>query len=132
MIPFQYAGIVVCLLFAGWGLRRLRRRQGPGWLSLLAILVGSLGAITIFDPEITTRVAQAVGIARGADLLIYLVALAFFGSWFYFYQRIRSLSNAVTMLVREMAIRDPRPATPGRAGEGHGEDSPRAQPPDQS
>lgn len=119
MIPFQYAGIFVCLLFAGWGLRRLQRRKRPGWLSLLAVGLGTVGAIAIFDPGITSWVAQALGISRGADLLIYLVALAFLGSWFYFYQRIRTLSNAVTELVRELAVRHPAtgPRPPSREGE---------------
>lgn len=114
MIPFQYGGILVSLAMAAWGLHRLRQRQRPGWISLLAIVVGIAGAITIFDPEITTTVAQTVGIQRGADLLTYLVALAFLGSWFYFYQKMRTLSNAVTALVRELAIRDPRPVDPSR------------------
>ena len=107
MIPFHYGGITICLLLAGWGAHRFRQRHRPGWLSLLAIAVGVIGAVTIYDPELTTRVAQAVGIARGADLHIYLVALAFLASWFYFYQRVRSLSVAVTELVRELAVRDP-------------------------
>jgi hypothetical protein len=121
MIPFQYAGILVCLTFTWWNFRRLRRRHRPGWLSLLGMLVGVAGATTIFDPELTTRVARAVGIARGADLLTYLVALAFLGSWFYFYQRIRSLSTAVTALVRELALRNPRPPSPSGIPDAHGE-----------
>ena len=109
MIPFQFAGIFLCIAFVAWSFRRLGRRQRPRWFSVLGILVGALGAVAIFDPAITTRMAQLVGIARGADLLIYLVALAFLGSWFYFYHRIRTLSNAVTALVREIAIQHPRP-----------------------
>jgi hypothetical protein len=130
MIPFQYAGIFICLVFAGWGLRRLRRRDRPGWLSLLAILIGGVGVVTIFDPQITTVVARTVGIARGADLLSYIVALAFLGSWFYFYQRTRSLSHAVTALVRELALRDPRPAARGADTDASAEIGPPAHRPD--
>jgi hypothetical protein len=108
MIPFQYAGIVVCLGFAAWNGRRLYRRQRPGWLALVGTLAGGTGALAIFDPDITTRIARAVGIGRGADLVSYIVAVAFLISWFYFYQRTRTLSIAVTALVRELAIRDAR------------------------
>jgi hypothetical protein len=108
----------VCLLLAGWGVRRLRQRTRPGWVSVAAIAAGAIGAVTVYDPELTTRAARAVGIARGADLLTYMVALAFLASWFYFYQKVRTLSNAVTALVRELAIRDPRlPPEPPPDGE---------------
>jgi hypothetical protein len=113
MIPFQFAGIGVCAAIAIWGLRRFRRRHRPGWLSLLAVVVGGAGAVTIYDPELTTRLARLLGIARGADLLLYLVSLAFLASWFYFYGRLRSLSIAVTALVRELALREP--LVPGNA-----------------
>jgi hypothetical protein len=114
MIRFQYAGIAVCLLFAGWGIRRLRARQSPGWLSLLAVVLGAMGAVAIYDPLLTTKAAQLLGIGRGADLLTYLIALTFLGSWLYFYHRMRTLSAAVTTLTRELALRDaerPRPVT---------------------
>ena len=132
MIPFQYAGIFVCLTFTWWNFRRLRHRHRPGWLSLLGMLVGIAGAVAIWDPEMTTRIARLVGIARGADLLTYLVALAFLGSWFYFYQRTRSLSIAVTTLVRELALRNPRPPSPREAADVGGEESRPAQPDDRS
>ena len=115
MIPFQYGGIFVCLVIAAWGVVRFRRTQRPGWVSLMAVTLGAIGAVTIFDPELTTRIARRLGIARGADLLIYLVALAFLGSWFYFYQKLRTLSNALTAVVRELAIRDAR-VPPAAAG----------------
>lgn len=116
MIPFQPVGIFACLLVAGWSVNRLRRGERPRWLSLLGAVVGASGAAAIFDPALATRLARTVGIGRGADLLIYIVALAFVGSWFYFYQKVRTLSNAVTALVRELAIRDPRPASSAAAG----------------
>lgn len=117
MIPFQYGGIFICLLLAGWGMWRLRQRGRPTSVSIFAVAAGVIGAVTIYDPDLTTVIARRLGIARGADLLIYIVALAFLASWFYFYQKIRTLSNAITALVRELAIRDPRlperPRTPG-------------------
>lgn len=108
MIAFQFVGIAACFLFIAWSVSKLRGRQRPGWLWLLGIVLGAAGALAIYDPDLTTRAARAVGIGRGADLLIYLVALAFLGSWFYFYQRLRALSAALTAVVRELALRDPK------------------------
>jgi hypothetical protein len=108
MTPFQIAGIAVCALFALASLLRLPRAR-PRWPAALGAFLGALGAVTINDPDMTTRWARAVGITRGADLLLYLLALAFLGSWFYFYQKLRTLTNDITTLVRAQAMRDVLP-----------------------
>ncbi|CAN5733172.1 hypothetical protein BH24ACI5_BH24ACI5_08030 [soil metagenome] len=113
MIPFQFVGIAFCLALAAWGFHRLRQRQRPRWLWLLTLGAGLAGVITIWDPELTTRAAGTLGIGRGADLLTYMVTLGFLVSWIYFYQRLRALSAAVTILVRELAIRDAASAAAG-------------------
>lgn len=115
MTPFQVAGITVCVLFAlGSALRVAGAR--PRWPAVLATALGLLGAVTIRDPDMTTRWARVVGITRGADLLLYLMALAFLGSWFYFYQKLRLMSNDITALVRALALRDAPPSPPGSDG----------------
>lgn len=106
MTPFQYAGIAVCVLFALASAIRLLRGARPRWPTALGVLLGLAGAAMIFDPDVTTRWAHAVGITRGADLLFYLMTLAFLGSWFYFYQKVHALSNDITSLVRAIALRD--------------------------
>lgn len=112
MTPFQYLGIAACTLFALASLTRLLRGGRPRWPALLGAALGVLGVVTIRDPDMTTRWAHAVGITRGADLLFYLVTLAFLGSWFYFYQKIQALTSDITTLVRAMALRDAQPSPP--------------------
>lgn len=105
MTPFQFAGIAVCAVFGLVSLLRLPRSR-PRWPAILGVVLGVLGAVTIRDPDMTTRWARLVGITRGADLLFYLLTLAFVGSWFYFYQKLRTLTNDITSLVRANALRD--------------------------
>lgn len=119
MTPFQFAGIAVCALFGLVSLLRIPRSR-PRWPAILGAVLGILGAVTIRDPDMTTRWARLVGITRGADLLFYLLTLAFVGSWFYFYQKLRTLTNDITALVRANALRDvsadpeaPRPPSVG-------------------
>ena len=45
-----------------------------------------------------------LGIGRGADLVIYLVAIAFLVSVFYFYHKYRQLSSELTEVVRSIAL----------------------------
>jgi hypothetical protein len=108
MIPFQYVGIAACGLFAVASLTALARGTRPRWPSLIGFVLGVLGAVTFVDPDITTRLARMVGITRGADLLLYLTTLAFVGSWFYFHNKVRVLSNDITSLVRAEALRSAR------------------------
>ncbi len=106
MTPFQVFGIAICSLFALASIWRLVRAGGPRWPALLGAALGAAGAIMIHDPDMTTRWARSVGITRGADLLLYLVTLAFLGSWFLYYQKLRTLSEDITRLVRAQALRD--------------------------
>ncbi len=117
MTPFQLFGIALCSLFALANLWRLLRAGGPRWPAMLGAALGAVGALTIHDPDMTTRWARTVGIMRGADLLLYLVTLAFLGSWFLYYQKLRTLSEDITRLVRAQAlrdVRDPHEAVPPR------------------
>jgi hypothetical protein len=125
MTPFQIAGIGACVVFVVWNGRRLTRDRYPRGLALAGMLLGAIGAVAIADPESTTTIARTVGINRGADLLTYVVALAFLGSWFWFYHRLRTLSNAVTTLVREIALQNARLPDSARAARDAGEAQPR-------
>ncbi len=108
MIPFQYLGIAACALFAVASVTSLVRGTRPRWPSLVGVGLGLAGAITFVDPDITTRFARMLGITRGADLLLYVTTLAFVGSWFYFHNKVRVLSNDITSLVRADALRTAR------------------------
>ncbi len=112
MTRFQYAGIAVCGAFGLLSLVRLLRGATPRTPALLGAILGLLGVVAIRDPDMTTRWARAVGITRGADLLFYVVTLAFLGSCFYFYQKIEGLTRDITTLVRAIALRDVAAAVP--------------------
>jgi hypothetical protein len=106
MIPFQMVGIALFALLGVYCGRRLAAGTRPRWLLVAGLALSALGMVTIYDPDLTTRLARRLGIGRGADLLLYVLVLAFIGSWFLFYQRLRALQGAVTRLVRELALRD--------------------------
>ncbi len=80
---------------------RTRYRTG-----LLRALVWLAGAIAIARPSIVQDVADQVGIGTGANLVLYLVALAFLATTFYFYSRYVRLQQQITKLVRHLAIQD--------------------------
>lgn len=86
------------------GSRHLALRR----LSMLAIL--SLGILTIVFPDITTEVADSVGVGRGTDLVLYVFVVVFVGNSIFTAAKFRHHERDITKLARALAIRDaPRP-----------------------
>lgn len=64
--------------------------------------------VAIFDPIITAVLANAIGIQRGADLVLYTFALAFLATSFYFYSRSIRVERQMTELIRHIALQEAR------------------------
>ncbi len=71
---------------------------------LLRIAVWSAAAAAIVDPGIPQGIATRLGIGRGADLVLYLLVLAFLWGSFYSYSCFVRLQRQLTEVVRHLAI----------------------------
>ena len=94
---------------------RLRRLALLGHLTVLAT-----AAVGILWPGATQVAAEALGIGRGADVVLYLSVLALLAISFYFHARTADLQRQVTELVRQLALRDVRRGGSESAAEGGG------------
>jgi hypothetical protein len=118
--PFQWIAVPALLLVLLWELAGWLRR--PNWRSqrVLRMLIWLAAALAIADPDLTQRLATAVGITRGADLVFYLFVLLFIVVSFYFYARHVRTQRVLTELVRHLAIQEARRGgsaePPGRNG----------------
>jgi hypothetical protein len=106
MTTFQTIGLPLVALFAAITVAAIVRhsiqwRAGAAWL-----LVWAAAAYAIARPSITITVAHALGIGRGADLILYCSILAMLIGFFFIYVRFRRLDREITRLVRHMAIAD--------------------------
>ena len=79
--------------------------RGP-WVVRCVVWLAAAAAIA--SPDMTSRIAQVLGIRRGADLIVYLFALAFLGVSFYFYSRQVRLQRQLTEVVRHLALSEAR------------------------
>ena len=86
----------------------LCRRSAGRKLRLLRIAAWSAAAAAIVDPGIPQAVAIRIGIGRGADLVLYMVVLAFLWGSFYFYSGFVRLERQLTEVVRHLAIQSAR------------------------
>jgi hypothetical protein len=66
-------------------------------------LVG--GALSVVFPQLTTEVANLVGVGRGTDLLLYVTVVAFLFVTIGLHQRIHALERKLTDLAREVTLR---------------------------
>jgi hypothetical protein len=110
MSAFQIAGLsliafVVLLIGTGAGRGQLRKRVAAFW-----ILVWCGGALALAWPGLTVRIARALGVGRGTDLLLYCTVLATTWGFFWVYTRMRRVDRQLTQLVRQLAIKNAEPA----------------------
>jgi hypothetical protein len=106
--------IIKILLIAaalGVGVLLLRDRV-PGHNLLRRIgslVVVILGIIAVLWPDLTVYVANAVGVGRGTDLVLYIFVMVFLYNAVATSQRIHRLEHQITLLTRELAIDRARP-----------------------
>ncbi len=81
----------------------LRRHKVPVHIVIVIAMLGVAGFFVVV-PEATNRLAHAVGVGRGADLVTYLVELALFFIIIHYYTLFVDLDARVTTLVREIAL----------------------------
>ena len=82
-------------------------------LAVLAVVVA--GLYFVWMPEQTTRLAESLGVGRGADLVLYLWVVITLALIVFLYLKIVQLSRRLTELTRALALT--RPETPSDPGE---------------
>lgn len=74
--------------------------------AIVFIFLGLMGAVLVIFPDLTTRIAHAIGIGRGADMIFYFSILFFGFISLKLYSRIRKLEQRFTEIVRDESIRE--------------------------
>ena len=106
MSPFQIVVIAfsACLcigslvaMVRGW----LRRRECLAWAALWLA-----AAVAVARPSLVGAIAKALGIGRGADLVLYCSVIVMMIGFWMIYARLRAVRRELTILVRRLAIRD--------------------------
>ena len=87
------------------------RDKVPGQRQALRRVVGVLvvvaGIIAVLWPDLTTSVANAIGVGRGTDLVLYTLVMVFAYASLATAQRIHLLEHDIRVLTRELALSQP-------------------------
>ena len=104
IISIAIVSILILVTLIGISRQKTRSRYGFYWL-----LIWTSAAIALSNPNRTTFIANALGIQRGADFVFYCAVLGGMVGFFVLYARLRKLNREMTLLVRELALRDVQP-----------------------
>jgi hypothetical protein len=79
---------------------------------LIGRLAATCAAAVCAEPNWTTSIAHRLGISRGTDLLLYLLVLTVLYGFLLIYLKLRRVRRELTLLVREIAIREAERKSP--------------------
>ena len=107
MTYFQFIALIVTGSFFAISVLRLVLGKQPRGVLLAATTVWFLSFLFILSPNLAMQTANLLGIGRGADLVLYIFAILFIVTFFYFYARFRTLESQITEIVRHIALSGP-------------------------
>ena len=72
---------------------------------LFFILQFVMGVVFVLWPDLTSRIANLLGIGRGTDFLLYLLILFVYFSGMCILAKFRQIERRQTLLIRQLALR---------------------------
>jgi len=96
--------IVFSLLFLGFVIEMIRRRQISERYSLLWLILGLIMLIISFFPKLLNSLASAMGIIYGTSLLFFISSLFSLVSILHLTTVITKLDRKTTRLTQELAL----------------------------
>jgi small membrane protein len=96
--------IVAILIIMVWFLGNRTTHQVRAWQKLGILLITLLGIFVVIFPETSNTVAHKFGVGRGADLLLYLLTIAFLLTVLNLYLKGKEEERRIVYLARKVAI----------------------------
>jgi hypothetical protein len=101
---FQSIAVPFIVVMIGISIRNLFTPPVRVVNSLFWLVLWLATLFSVIYPDTTSQVARAVGIHRGADLLVYCAVMAFIAGFYVVSLRLRQMSREITLLTREVAL----------------------------
>ena len=103
MIIVWILSIALSLLFF-YGLSQKSKTRRVGFL---ICLMSATGLVFVWFPDLTTIIANKVGVGRGSDLIFYVFIILTLFIIFGFYIRLDKINDSLTVIVRNEALNRP-------------------------
>jgi hypothetical protein len=106
IIIIQTIVVIVALALILSVLTGRQTHAARAWKKIALILLAFSMVIAVLFPEITNMTAHFVGVGRGADLLLYILTLAFISYVLNNYLYQQKDKDAIFRLARKVAVLD--------------------------
>ncbi|TMI85612.1 MAG: DUF2304 domain-containing protein, partial [Bacteroidetes bacterium] len=73
--------------------------------AIMLLLFIAAGIVFVLFPQLTTKIANKLGVGRGTDLILYVCIIFFLFVMIRMYARIRKLEQTVTKIVRDNSLK---------------------------
>lgn len=94
------------LFTATWFLVNRSKAQARAGMRIVVIMFTIFAIVTILIPETSNNVANAVGVGRGADLILYILTALFVFFVLAYYIRTHEEQRRIVVLARKLALID--------------------------
>ncbi|OIO52592.1 DUF2304 domain-containing protein [Candidatus Uhrbacteria bacterium CG_4_10_14_0_8_um_filter_58_22] len=102
--------IIAFALFAVWRtVIKFRSGELGRFHLVLWLLLWAAAGFLVALPQATSWLAVLAGVGRGVDVAIYLSVVVLFYLTFRLFVRLEKIEHDITLLVREMGLKDRRP-----------------------
>jgi small membrane protein len=95
-------------LLAGLGALIAIQRITSRFVRLTILLMIGGGIVFVWVPDETTAIAEALGVGRGADLLLYVWVILTLGLLLVLYLKVIRMGRKITLLTRAIALANAR------------------------
>lgn len=100
--------IISILLLGLYFVKSRNTSKTKAYKKILLLLFIPFAIIVVLFPSLATDIAQFVGVGRGADLLLYGIAVVFIFQLFNTYIKDRESQRKMVILARKVAILEAR------------------------
>lgn len=104
MTPVQWLLVAAILALPFLGFLYSTTSRGKALRRLFLLLLAGILVFSVLRPDLWTQAAGALGVGRGADLLLYLLALAVVYLAVWSYLRMRDYRESIATLVRALGL----------------------------
>ena len=92
------------LVVLAWVVRSRPTHHRLAITRLASVGIAVCWIIAVLNPDLTTRLANKIGVGRGADLLLYVLVVVFTVTTVAQYQRLRRIEDRLAEITRANAI----------------------------